>query len=155
VHRRVCHNASEQDEEAASDERKDHVSTVTRTYMTDLLFKLASAIASEEGFFGGDPNSRPRRDHNPGDLRAAPWLQHPKHDGGFWAAGSDAEGIGGLYHQIALDIARGMTLRQLIYAWAPPVENNSVKYLEDAMRRVGITAADTPLWNFLDIVSLP
>ncbi len=123
--------------------------------MTDLLFKLASAIATAEGFFGGDPNARPRRDHNPGDLRAAPWLTHPGRDGGFWKAASDAEGIAGTTHQIALDIARGMTLRQLVYSWAPPTDgNNSAQYLAETMRRVGIENPDTPLWNFLEIAKL-
>ncbi len=123
--------------------------------MIDLLFKIASAIAGEEGYFSSDPNVRPRRDHNPGDLRAAPWLIHPQKDGGFWKAASDAEGIAGLYHQLALDIARGMTLRQLVNSWAPTSDgNNSARYLADVMRRTGIADADTPLWNLLEIQAL-
>ena len=111
---------------------------------------LASAFATEEGFWAD--GSRPMRDDNPGDLRDAPWLTHPKHDGGFWMADSVAEGVAGLYHQLALDIVRGMTPRQLVAAWAPAADGNATeKYLADILRMTGIANADTPLWNLLTI----
>lgn len=120
---------------------------------SNILFNLASAIATEEGYFVS--GSLPARNNNPGDLRAAPWLVKPVIQGGFWVAGSRAAGIAGLYHQIALDIARGVNLRKLIYKWAPPTENNSAQYVSDTARRVGITDLDEPLQNLLDLTRLP
>jgi hypothetical protein len=114
---------------------------------------LCSAIATQEGFWSD--GSRPMRDDNPGDLRAAPWLTHPKLDGGYWHAASVAEGIAGLFHQVALDIARGMTLRQLIASWAPASDGNATAaYLANVMSWTGIANADTPLWNLLTIRKL-
>lgn len=95
--------------------------------MIGLIDKLAYAIARQEGFFS--TGTRQLLNHNPGDLRGAPWLFHPKFDGGYWRADSDAEGIAGLYHQIALDIARGMTLRQLVASWAPTADGNATALL--------------------------
>ena len=123
------------------------------TLVEDLIFKLASAIATGEGFFVN--GSLPARDNNPGDLRAAPWLTNPAVAHGFWVARSLPEGIAGLYHQIALDVARGYTLRQLITAWAPPSDgNNTANYISETARRTGLDA-DTPLWNYLGIESIP
>jgi len=117
--------------------------------MDNLISLIASAIASEEGFFAA--GTLPARDNNPGDLRAAPWLTHPIVTNGFWVAPTLAQGIAGLYHQIALDIARGYTLRQLITAWAPASDGNATEnYVNETSRRTGLNP-DTPLWNFLEI----
>jgi len=120
---------------------------------SNFLFTLASAIATQEGFFSAGVASR---NNNPGDLRNAPWvLPHPVVEGGFWVASSRGAGIAGLYHQIALGIARGESLRQLISIWAPPTENNTEAYLANTARRCGITDLDAPLWNNLDVTRLP
>ena len=124
--------------------------------MKNLLYLLASAIASAEGYFVAD--SLPQRNNNPGDLRAAPWLPTATVEHGFWHAMDQAQGLAGLYHQIALDVARGYTLRKLVYTWAPPNENDSENYLRETARRTGlpyvpITQADQekPLWVYLEI----
>jgi len=117
--------------------------------MTGFLDKLCSAIAKEEGFFVA--GALPARNNNPGDLRSAPWLVNPAIEHGFWHARSTAEGIAGLYHQVALDIARGWTLRQLIFAWAPPSDNNRTEqYLKDVAGRLGISP-DVALNTFLEL----
>lgn len=117
--------------------------------MNDFLFRLISAIATQEGFFLN--GSLPRRDNNPGDLRNAPWLIHPVVVKGFWEAASLQEGLAGLYHQVALDIARGWTLEQLISSWAPASDGNRTsEYISETARRVGIPS-NVPLWNFLTI----
>jgi len=122
--------------------------------VTDLLFKLASAIGTAEGYFVA--GSLPQRHNNPGDLRSAPWLKGAKIENGFWHAKSAGEGIAGLYHQIALDIARGATLRQLISKWAPPGDgNNTENYIAETARRVGIPDDATPLWNYLSVSAIP
>src|SRR5271154_1060576 len=97
---------------------------------SNILFYLASSIASAEGFFVS--GSLPERNNNPGDLRAAPWLPHPVIQGGFWVASNRAAGVAGLYHQICLSIARGESLRQLISIWAPPSDgNNTANYIAE------------------------
>jgi len=122
--------------------------------MTDILYKLASSIATEEGFFM-PTETLPKKNNNPGDLRGAPWLQHPIIVGGFWVAASPAQGIAGLYHQIALRVAEGWTLRQLLYSWAPPSDgNNTLQYVKDTARRCGIDA-DTPIQNYLQVDFIP
>jgi len=121
--------------------------------MDSIISLIASAIASGEGFFVN--GSLPQRDNNPGDLRAAPWLVHPVIVDDFWKASLLAQGIAGLYHQIALDIARGYTLRQLIEAWAPASDgNNTENYVNETARRTGLDP-DTPLWTFFSIDHIP
>ncbi len=120
----------------------------------DLIYRLACAIATEEGFFVN--GSLPERDDNPGDLRAAPWLIHAAVAHGFWVARSIAEGIAGLEHDIALDVARGWSLRQLISAWAPPTDGNRTEeYIANTARRVGIPDDPTPLMNYLTLCAIP
>lgn len=121
--------------------------------MKDLLGRLASAIATSEGYFV--LGSLPRRNNNPGDLRAAPWLENPRIINHFVQFQSPAQGISGLYHQIALDVARGVSLRQLIFKWAPPSENNTDNYLKETARRVGISDVEQPLQELLEIELIP
>ena len=121
--------------------------------MTGLIDKIASAIATGEGFFVN--GSLPQRNNNPGDLRAAPWLTHPVVVAGFWQAPNVAAGIAGLYHQIALDISRGWTLAQLIRAWAPPSDGNDTEnYVRETARRVGIDP-NVPLQTLLELEMIP
>jgi hypothetical protein len=114
-----------------------------------LVDKIANAIAEQEGWFSGMATALPRRNNNPGDLRASPWLTRPVVKG-FVKFQSPAEGIAGLYHQIALNIARGYTLTRLIEAWAPPTENNTSAYLAAVTKAVGVDPSQ-PLWNYLTL----
>jgi hypothetical protein len=118
--------------------------------MDDLLGKLASAIAEMEGWW--KPGSLPGKNHNPGDLRAAPWLPKAVIVNKYWVAENDAQGIAGLYHQIALNVARGYSLRKLIQAWAPASDgNNPGAYLRFVQARCEIINPDEPLQNFLEL----
>lgn len=125
--------------------------------MTDLLHRLVSAIATAEGFYANDPNARPRRNHNPGNLTASPLTRLKDGVGGkgFVVFKSDAEGIAALYHQIAKHILRGESLRSMITLWAPPHENDTENYIRETARRTGITALDEPLLNLLTIERIP
>lgn len=114
--------------------------------MTDLLFKLCSAIATQEGRAFSN---------NPGDLRAAPWIENPNIVGGFWLPATRAQGIAGMYHQVALDIARGKTLKQLIEKWAPPNENATATYLANVKTWTGIADENQPLQELLEIMHCP
>ena len=116
----------------------------------DLLGLICSGIAFQEGWW--TPDSRPQRNLNPGDLRAAPWRSAPQFSGGYWKAASEAEGIAGLYHQVALNIARGYSLAQLVNAWAPASDGNDpTVYLANLMKWTGITDATVPVWNLLTL----
>lgn len=123
--------------------------------MIGFIDKLASAIATAEGFFApGDP--LPKHNHNPGDLRAAPDAKIVK---GFAVALNDAQGIAWLYRQLLLMIARGWPLRRIIFTWAPEGDgNNSENYYRETCRRVGVpyfSADDAhhepPAWTYLEI----
>ena len=117
---------------------------------TTFLYTLVCAFATAEGAFAA--GSLPNTDNNPGDLRLAPWVAHPTVVGGFWHPTSLAQGVAGLYHQLALDIARGWSLREMVYSYAPPTDgNNSANYLKETGRRCGIEEGqfDTPLQEFL------
>jgi len=101
------------------------------------MSKLAHLIATEEGF--GIPNAIPTRDNNPGDLRHSP---HSFHSSGnpnaIGTIDTVADGWSDLEHQLALYAQRGMTLRQAIYEFAPPSENNSEAYLAYVCRGLGV-----------------
>ena len=117
-----------------------------------LIESIASAIATQEGFWVS--GSIPQTFNNPGDLRAAPWLAAPQVVNGYVKFDSPAQGIAGLFHQIALDVARGWTLRQLIEKWAPPIDsNNTEKYLSNVMAWTNLPA-DQPLQELLEITKL-
>ncbi len=124
--------------------------------MTNLIGKLCAAIAQQEGWnaptsAGATPNL-PQRNRNPGDLRAAPWLAHATIVNGYWVADTVAQGIAGLYHQVALDIARGYTLRCLLNAWAPASDHNDpASYISNVMRMTGIADADVALQELLEL----
>lgn len=111
--------------------------------MKDLLYKICSAIARQEG---GGPSAL-----NPGNLRSAPWLPSPVIQNGFWKPTSRAQGIAGMYHQVALDISRGATLRKLISKWAPPAENQTEAYIKNVKSWTGILDENQPLQELLEL----
>jgi hypothetical protein len=83
------------------------------------MSKLAELIAQEEGFYV--PDSLPNRDNNPGDLRHSP---HSFHTAGSPDAVGQIhdiqDGWADLERQLQLYAARGLTLAQAIYEFAPP-----------------------------------
>ena len=103
--------------------------------------KLADAIAHEEGFYVA--GSLPQRNNNPGDLRHGNGEIHPDNQPN--AVGSFAtpeEGWAALNRQLRLDAARGWTVQQLIYSYAPPSENNTEAYLDYVCKDVGCQPSD-------------
>lgn len=112
---------------------------------------------------------------NPGNLRDCPWFAmrpgtktefegryypdgervnysvppHDKSGAGFWKPRERAEGVAGAAHVVALHIAEGNTLEQLISIWAPPTDNNdTATYIRNVAEWAAIPDAATPLWNF-------
>lgn len=107
------------------------------------MTKLALLISREEGFFKS--GSLPQRNHNPGDLRHSPHSQHPGDPNAIGVIDTEAHGWEDLERQLQLYASRKMTLRQAIYSWAPPSENNSEKYLQDVIVGFGGVVDDKTL----------
>lgn len=135
--------------------------------MTDLINRLTDAIIRQEG----------STDNNAGNLRDCPWFpmvsgkpdnqgktisyrvypdgskvqtETKGSSGQFWAPRTKAEGVAGLAHVIALRIAMGQSLRQLISAYAPPSDkNNTEAYIAHLKEWARIPDSEVPLWNYL------
>lgn len=113
------------------------------------MSKLAQLIAKEEGF--DVPGSLPNRDNNPGDLRHSPHSFHTTDAPD--AIGKIANiqlGWADLERQLQLYGERGLTLREAIYEFAPPSENNSEQYLEFVCNGLGC-GSDVPVTDALKI----
>ena len=109
-----------------------------------LIQVIVSAIFRQEG--------EPDTALNPGNLRGAPWLTDPVISKGFWVPKSRAEGIAGAAHLVALRIAEGNSLTQLISIWAPPSDgNDTTAYIKDVMAWTGIVDPDVPLYTLISI----
>lgn len=123
--------------------------------MTSKLELFCSSIATSEGFFAPGPDL-PKTNHNPGNLRASP-LNRFKDSHGFVKFLSDTEGIAALYHQIILYAVRGLSGRQIITIYAPPIAkdggNNTEAYIASVARWTGIDM-DQPLWNYLPLENM-
>lgn len=129
------------------------------------MTKLAQLIAKEEGFFRS--GTLPRRDNNPGDLRHSPHSQHSSDPNTIGLIDTAADGWSDLERQLQIDAGRlvfrdpvtgasvpdhYMTLRDAIYSWAPPTENDSARYLQDIIDGFGgLVDADTELSRVLEI----
>jgi hypothetical protein len=113
----------------------------------DALESLAQAIARQESNYG--TAGRAAVNNNPGNLRDyrkpdgswAIWPALAHDDAGFPRFASMDAGWAALRRDLALKAARGMTLEQIIYAWAPPKENNTAAYLQDVVAWTGLTPA--------------
>lgn len=113
------------------------------------MSKLARLIAREEGF--GIPGAVPTRDNNPGDLRHSP---HASHEGegsnDIGEIDTIQDGWADLERQLQLYAARNMTLRDAIYEFAPPAENDSERYLNFVCQGLGLSP-DTSVAEALKI----
>jgi hypothetical protein len=106
------------------------------------MSRLARLIAQEEGF--GITGAIPTTHHNPGDLRHSP---HSFHTAGSPDAigqiDADPDGWADLERQLDLFAKRGLTLRDAIYEFAPPTENDSERYLNFVCQGLGVNAECT------------
>lgn len=139
--------------------------------MQNFIEILAGAMTRQEGNIASN---------NPGNLRDAPWfngtsplrslsgvgpVSRRKYPDGsplvyvdrgqalgiFWVPRTRQEGIAGLIHQLALQIAEGQSLRKLLNQYASATENQTDVYIKNVMAWTGITNADTPLWEYLEL----
>ena len=122
------------------------------------MTRLAQLIAREEGFFRA--GTIPAIRHNPGDLRHSPHSQHPggpAHGNDIGTIDNDADGWADLERQLQLDAARGLTLQQAIFEWAPASDGNDPgRYLNDVLQGFGgAVTAQTLLHQVLLIPAIP
>lgn len=114
------------------------------------MSKLAQLIGKEEGF--GIPGAIPTVRDNPGDLRHSP---HSSHDGegsnDIGIIDSAPDGWADLERQLQIYAAHSMTLRAAIYAFAPPSENDSERYLNFICTGLGNVSPDMPVSEALKI----
>lgn len=117
--------------------------------------RLMAAIAAHEGWYPVGSAEYPEgsfsyRNHNPGNLRSSPFSIGTR--GGYAVFKDDATGWKALEYDITQK-AKGQTvtrlgpkstLRDLIFVYAPPSDNNnSEKYLADVMKMTGLEEGTT------------
>ena len=106
--------------------------------------RAAQLFAHSEGF--GIPGAIPTIRHNPGDLRHAPHTSHVgigPNDIGIEP--NDDAGWADLERQLQLFADRGMTIREAVYVYAPPGDNNPTEaYLNTICTRLGL-GPETPM----------
>ncbi len=113
--------------------------------MNDLISKLTNSIIRQEGMKSDALN--------PGNLRGAPWFVKPTIENGFWVPPSRQAGIAGISHVVALHVAKGENLQQLISSWAPSSDGNDTSaYVENVKQWCEIPNVTEPLWNFIEQV---
>jgi hypothetical protein len=116
---------------------------------------LMEAIAEHEGWNPPDADStsggsRAYRNHNPGNLRSSPYA-HSVVDG-FAVFRNDFVGFMALHWDL-MQKAKGNTvtglngqssIRDLIYKWAPPSDNNDTEaYVRSVEKYMGVPASTT------------
>lgn len=110
--------------------------------MNDLIERIVNAIIRQEGMSPDYPN--------PGNLRGAPWLTNPTIINNFWVPDSRGEGVAGAAHLVALHVAEGNSLAQLIRIWVPASDGNETDvYIEHVKEWASIPDELQPLWNFI------
>ena len=113
------------------------------------MTRCAYLISKMEGF--GEPSAIPTVQNNPGDLRHGPNANHPKDDpnGIGWYQTAEL-GWQDLERQLEIYAARGLTLEQAIFKFAPPSENDSFTYLQFVSEGLGLPG-DTPMREVLTV----
>lgn len=129
--------------------------------ITQSIILVALAIAEHEGWKpmggGGSNGSQPSvayRNHNPGNMRSSVF-EIGKRDG-FSVFLNDQVGFAALVYDIwckangktVTKLNGASTIRDLIYVWAPPHENNTENYVKFVEQRTGLRS-DTTLGKLL------
>lgn len=97
------------------------------------------AIAQMEGW--GHPGNIPTRDNNPGDIVAGGFTAaHGQSgtDGRFAVFPTPAAGLAALRALLTAHYL-GMTIRDAMNKYAPPVENNTNRYIDVVCELTGLT----------------
>jgi hypothetical protein len=102
---------------------------------------LMNAIARQEGF--NVAGSLAQRNNNPGNLRSG--VGQSGSSGGYAVFATPQDGWNALQNQIEIDSGRGLSLRDFIYKYAPPSENNTSAYLTNVVSWLGLSTPDISL----------
>lgn len=111
-------------------------------------FPIATAVQLEGwGASGRWPDYAPRRAYPDGTLVQRVLLGN---SGWFWNPRTYQEGAAGALHDVALHVAEGNNLVQLISIWAPLVDkNNTNQYITNVATWAAIPDIHVPLWTLL------
>ncbi|MBV6342775.1 hypothetical protein [Candidatus Magnetobacterium casense] len=91
--------------------------------------------------------NRAQRNNNPVNLRYAHQTEAVGKDAdGFAVFGTPEAGWRAAHAQIRLDQTRGVSVREFIFKFAPPNENDTNAYLEFVLDELGI-GSSTPLYS--------
>lgn len=85
------------------------------------------------------PNSLAAVNNNPGNLRFAHQTGAAPGVGGFAQFDTPEDGFQALLNQVRLDAGRGYTLSQYITKYAPPSENDTALYIQQASQALGVS----------------
>ena len=97
---------------------------------------IAKEIARLEGY--GVKGSLAQRQNNPGNLKYAKQIGATLGANGFAKFKNPQDGFNALHRQIVLDASRGHTLETFIYKYAPPKDNNTLRYIATLSTLTGI-----------------
>jgi hypothetical protein len=114
------------------------------------LDDLAQAIMRQEGY--GTPGAVTITGaNNPGALRDSPYAVGyvTGASGKFAKFASYEDGYNALLYDLQSKVNRGLSLRDFVYTYAPPSENDSTTYLNNLSGWLGISA-DTKLGEWLN-----
>lgn len=103
-----------------------------------------SSSPSTAGSISIPANTLAGQNNNPGNLRFAGQPGATQGAGGFAKFATPEAGYQALINQVQLDASRGETLSQYITKFAPPSENNTAQYIQQAASALGVSA-NTPL----------
>lgn len=114
-----------------------------------VITKLADAIQRVEGY---KPGTRAWKNNNPGNIwdglaagkKRRIWPSIPIDDKGFLIYPTPAAGRSALEFDLQQKINRGMTLITLINMYAPPIENDTLRYIKLVAEWTGLPT-DVPL----------
>lgn len=104
------------------------------------MISFMEAIARQEGFLV--PTSRPHRRNNPGDIEDGKFAQAHgalPSDGDRFAAWPTPEAGYAAMRALLMSAYLGLTVRQALCKWAPPVENDVSTYESHVCGWTGMT----------------
>jgi hypothetical protein len=103
------------------------------------LITFPQAIARQEGWL--NPNSRCRRNHNPGNVEYGPFAKAHgaiAADGAYAIFPDDATGWKAMHTLLMLGYLT-LTIAQAITKWAPPETNDTAAYIANVCEWTGLS----------------
>lgn len=124
----------------SSEETKTQFAQASTDSITDVSPRAEAAQVKETT---GKQQPLAIRNNNPGNLRFAGQKGASKGENGFARFETPEAGLTAMRRQIVLDTQeRGLTLDTFINKYAPPVENETTKYLKIVSKALGIKTTD-------------